>query len=151
MLLFVLLAVVLVGEADGKKRKRKRKQRQNQAGVSRCLIAVPNHRSWCTSSPLRARCLKRRTSQDKDYREAYGVCEAEQNKCGQIKPETAKPPCVLRCMSAKCYQQIYGQDELEEGELDYTRRREYKTCFRKELNERKAVEKESDQAKDGKG
>ena len=50
-------------------------------------------------------------------------------------------------MSPKCYQEVYGQDALEEGELDYTRRREYKTCFRKEVNERRALEKEAERQK----
>lgn len=105
------------------------------------------HRLSCADHSQQSRPFRFAAVQDKDYREAYGVCEADASKCGAIKPDSAKPPCVLKCMSPKCYQEVYGQDALEEGELDYTRRREYKTCFRKEVNERRALEKEAERQK----
>lgn len=40
--------------------------------------------------------------------------------------------CALRCVSAACYALIYGDDSLEEGEVDYRRGREFKYCVRRE-------------------
>jgi hypothetical protein len=60
----------------------------------------------------RAAADRRRTRQDKEYREHYATCETSVNKCGHLHPETKRPPCVLKCMSTQCYQQIYGQDEV---------------------------------------
>lgn len=52
----------------------------------------------------------------------------------------AKENCALRCVSPACYNTIYGQDALEEGELDFKRGREFRTCLRRELlDENKAV------------
>ncbi|CAM6100592.1 unnamed protein product [Calypogeia fissa] len=46
---------------------------------------------------------------------------------------TAKENCALRCVSATCYDRIYGEDSLEEGEVDFKRGREYRTCLRREI------------------
>lgn len=40
--------------------------------------------------------------------------------------------CVLQCISAKCYQEIYAADPLEEGEIDQ-RIQSYKGCLYLEL------------------
>ena len=40
---------------------------------------------------------------------------------------------VLRCASASCYANVYGEDALEEGEVDVERGREYRKCAREEL------------------
>eukprot|EP00250_Pteridium_aquilinum_P003943 c14205_g1_i1 orf=227-580(-) len=43
-----------------------------------------------------------------------------------------KQNCVLRCISAACYDRIYGEDPLEEGEIDFKRGREFQYCVRRE-------------------
>ncbi|KAI5070391.1 hypothetical protein GOP47_0014734 [Adiantum capillus-veneris] len=43
-----------------------------------------------------------------------------------------KENCALRCVSAACYEKIYGDDPLEEGEIDFKRGREFQYCVRKE-------------------
>lgn len=41
--------------------------------------------------------------------------------------------CVMRCSSASCYDKVYAEDPLEEGEVDTDRGREYRKCARDEL------------------
>ena len=38
--------------------------------------------------------------------------------------------CLLRCMSAPCYDEVYGNDALEEGEVDVVRSRKFRSCMR---------------------
>ena len=38
--------------------------------------------------------------------------------------------CLLRCMSAQCYDEVYGNDALEEGEVDVVRSRKFRSCMR---------------------
>ncbi|KAH7288218.1 hypothetical protein KP509_31G017500 [Ceratopteris richardii] len=42
-----------------------------------------------------------------------------------------KENCALRCISTACYEKIYGDDPLEEGEIDYKRGREFLHCVRR--------------------
>jgi hypothetical protein len=45
--------------------------------------------------------------------------------------------CVNECMSATCYEQVYGEGkELEDGELNNPLDRQFRTCMRKELTTR---------------
>mmetsp|Transcript_45851 Transcript_45851/g.111672 ORF Transcript_45851/g.111672 Transcript_45851/m.111672 type:complete len:122 (-) Transcript_45851:323-688(-) len=43
----------------------------------------------------------------------------------------ARRICIYRCMSDDCYQEVYGEDELEEGEIDSDRYRKFGECFRR--------------------
>merc|ERR1711865_321914 len=65
---------------------------------------------------------------EKDYRNSFTKCE-KSDRCTAARPP-AQPKCSLKCLSEKCYDQIYGSDELEEGELDHVRRKQYKDCVR---------------------
>ena len=38
-----------------------------------------------------------------------------------------------RCQSEECYDRVYGDDPLEEGELDIYRSRDFRACFRRQL------------------
>lgn len=51
--------------------------------------------------------------------------------------------CILRCISHACYANVYGDDALEEGEVDIVRGRTYRSCARNELRNTRiaAVEK----------
>merc|ERR1712086_1214945 len=65
---------------------------------------------------------------DKDYRTGFTKCE-KSTECSGV-TMAAIPRCSLKCLSTKCYNQIYGADELEDGELDHVRRKQYKDCVR---------------------
>ena len=41
--------------------------------------------------------------------------------------------CMLECLSSSCYAEIYGQDALEEGEVDVIRSRKFRNCMRARL------------------
>ncbi|XP_078437743.1 uncharacterized protein LOC144708360 [Wolffia australiana] len=43
----------------------------------------------------------------------------------------SKENCALRCVSPICYNLVYGDDPLEEGEIDFIRGQEYKYCMHK--------------------
>lgn len=38
--------------------------------------------------------------------------------------------CLNRCVSEPCYVRVYGNEPLEEGEVDYTRSRAFLMCLR---------------------
>jgi hypothetical protein len=40
--------------------------------------------------------------------------------------------CVNRCTSQMCFDEIYADNPLEDGELDYIRNRAFVACLRKE-------------------
>eukprot|EP00250_Pteridium_aquilinum_P003249 c13570_g1_i2 orf=114-476(-) len=48
--------------------------------------------------------------------------------------DIAKENCALQCISDTCYEKIYGQDSLEEGEVDFRRNREFLYCIRRQSN-----------------
>jgi hypothetical protein len=41
--------------------------------------------------------------------------------------------CVNRCMSETCYQEIFGDDPLEDGQLDIGRRKSFDACVKEEM------------------
>ncbi|GAQ88219.1 hypothetical protein KFL_004100070 [Klebsormidium nitens] len=47
-----------------------------------------------------------------------------------------KENCILRCMNPECYEQVYGLDSLEEGEVDARRGKDFRMCVRKALKEK---------------
>ncbi|XP_067613174.1 uncharacterized protein [Eurosta solidaginis] len=59
------------------------------------------------------------------YHELETLCE--RNPLCDILNGIAKISCVRRCVSHGCYQDIYGFDELEEGEID-VRLNSFKGC-----------------------
>ena len=50
------------------------------------------------------------------------------------KPEHEQLLCTLRCLSAKCYDEVYGPpaEELEEGEIDRPRDNSFNRCVKQE-------------------
>jgi len=61
--------------------------------------------------------------------------ECEQVACADADPEDAFMPrenCVQQCLSAECYQQVYAGNELEPGEIDTKRSREFTQCVTKQ-------------------
>ena len=49
--------------------------------------------------------------------------------------------CVLRCVSSRCYEAVYGEDSLEEGEIDVRRGRMFQSCARTEMKDAKHSER----------
>ena len=47
--------------------------------------------------------------------------------------------CVLRCQSEACYQEIYMPEELEPGEIDLRRQRQFQACLSKEVRDAMAT------------
>ncbi len=47
--------------------------------------------------------------------------------------------CVLKCVSTRCYDNVYGGDPLEEGEIDVARGRTFRSCARTELRGAKNI------------
>jgi hypothetical protein len=49
--------------------------------------------------------------------------------------------CVLKCQSAACYEEVYGKEELEPGEIDHKRTRQFTTCVNAEQRRGKREKK----------
>ncbi|KAL3685789.1 hypothetical protein R1sor_003811 [Riccia sorocarpa] len=55
--------------------------------------------------------------------------------------QIARENCALRCVSTACYNTIYADDPLEEGEIDIKRGRDIRHCLRREIQEEKLSSK----------
>ena len=67
--------------------------------------------------------------------------ECEQITCADVHADDAVMPrdnCVQQCLSAECYQQVYADSELEPGEIDTKRSREFTQCVTKEARNNRA-------------
>eukprot|EP00252_Welwitschia_mirabilis_P015111 TRINITY_DN3326_c0_g2_i1.p2 TRINITY_DN3326_c0_g2~~TRINITY_DN3326_c0_g2_i1.p2 ORF type:complete len:120 (-),score=12.21 TRINITY_DN3326_c0_g2_i1:74-433(-) len=70
---------------------------------------------------------------DEEIRERKSRCyEDVQNglwgwKCKSSVAE--RENCALKCLDYDCYELIYGDDPIEEGEVDYKRGHEFKYCM----------------------
>lgn len=61
--------------------------------------------------------------------------ECEQTTCASVHADDAVMPrdnCILQCQSAECYRRVYADNELEPGEIDTKRSREFTQCVTKE-------------------
>ena len=56
----------------------------------------------------------------------------QKNDCAHLIPEEAYN-CVNNCTSNLCYSQIYADNPLEDGEIDYERSRKFTACARSEV------------------
>eukprot|EP00899_Mesostigma_viride_P028254 jgi/Mesvir1/8613/Mv04945-RA.1 len=104
-----------------------------------CLLAL----AICSPE---VECKKRKSSrighQDKDLRSKRVECDQLLNR-EDADPEctksvTARDNCMLKCTSEKCYNAIYGDDPLEEGEIDTVRGGRFRTCARSDLRDQMA-------------
>lgn len=72
------------------------------------------------------------------FREYVKACE--QSPACWAEPYTAssaeRTACVRACISQACYTQVYGEDPLEEGEID-VRLNSFKGCFHQALERRR--------------
>ncbi|KAL3909789.1 MAG: hypothetical protein SGPRY_009303 [Prymnesium sp.] len=60
--------------------------------------------------------------------------ECEREICADTH-EDYRPNCVLKCQSEACYNEVYGREELEPGEIDAKRQREFNQCQAREARE----------------
>lgn len=60
----------------------------------------------------------------------------ERTTCHQL-PADENMNCVNECTSAKCFNQVYGDEPLEDGEIDVKRAREFSLCVRQETLDKK--------------
>ena len=61
--------------------------------------------------------------------------DCETQTCAAVHVDD-KDNCVLRCQSEACYEQVYGGNELEPGEIDSKRSREFNACTGAEARKR---------------
>lgn len=81
---------------------------------------------------------KRRNSRknsklDYIWKDVKSRCELQ--TCGQMIPAEAYN-CVNECISPKCYDEVYKDNPLEDGEIDLVREKLFVTCLRNEQKER---------------
>lgn len=78
----------------------------------------------------------RTSSLDRELAVRREECAREstaRSECVDASDPSRLENCALRCASAMCYDEVYGSDPLEEGEVDVERGRAYRTCARGEL------------------
>lgn len=51
-----------------------------------------------------------------------------------------RPNCVMQCQSEACYASTFAGNELEPGEVDVVRGRQYQSCLTRERSERLRAE-----------
>jgi hypothetical protein len=78
------------------------------------------------SSPAEA---KRRNRAQNQVNNRKRECETVE--CVHM-DEDGQSNCVLRCQSEGCYSQVYLPEELEPGEIDLRRQRQFQNCLNKE-------------------
>lgn len=62
--------------------------------------------------------------------------ECERNDCGHLIPDEGAN-CVNKCTSEYCFEEVYGENLLEDGEIDQDRARLFTNCLRKEIRDRR--------------
>merc|ERR1711943_802 len=67
--------------------------------------------------------------------------DCERNMCSHLEGES-KLNCNYKCISEPCYSEIYGHDEVEEGEVDSERSRLFGFCFRRNFRQEMEARKE---------
>ena len=81
-----------------------------------------------------------RDSLDREVKARRAECEIEMRADAACASSAiAMDNCVLKCVSARCYDNVYGGDPLEEGEIDVARGRTFRSCARTELRGAKNI------------
>ena len=91
-------------------------------------------------SVLAANAHTKRKKLDRVWRTKRRDC-LESEKCKLINKDE-NDNCVNKCTSPNCFNQIYGSEPLEPGEVDFRRWRQFTLCARKEVAEQKRKERE---------
>jgi Domain of unknown function (DUF4787) len=64
---------------------------------------------------------------ERDHYQGSKIGSSSSSHCGDLIPEESHA-CVSRCMSLFCYEQVYGSNPLEDGEVDVERGRAFEAC-----------------------
>lgn len=67
---------------------------------------------------------------DRKITQAKSGCES--TKCAHLY-QMENMNCVNKCLSSDCYEQVYRDRPLEDGEINTLLERQFKSCHRKEL------------------
>uniref|UniRef100_A0A7S0RAH5 Uncharacterized protein n=1 Tax=Pyramimonas obovata TaxID=1411642 RepID=A0A7S0RAH5_9CHLO len=78
------------------------------------------------------------TSQDREYWAKRTECEPIVQRDATCGTAIQKENCILKCVSDACYADVYGDDPLEDGEVDNVRGKSFRSCVKKEIKERDA-------------
>lgn len=62
--------------------------------------------------------------------------ECERTTCAALIPDESAN-CVNKCTSEECFEEVYAENPLEDGEIDQERARQFTNCMRKELRNRR--------------
>ena len=81
-------------------------------------------------SKLNYRNKKQRRHAEVVLNDARMSCEM--NACVHFIPEEAMN-CVQLCLSPACYQKVYGDEPLEDGEIDVDRAKTFEVCVKEEM------------------
>eukprot|EP00741_Cyanophora_paradoxa_P004512 tig00000806_g4381.t1 len=83
-----------------------------------------------SASEGKVRSNKKSSQSDRALRQRRQECE--KSTCANFAPELFEN-CVLRCTSEACYREIFAGNELEEGEIDTIRMRQFNVCSRRDI------------------
>ena len=109
-----ILALLLPQQSHAKKRKKERNKNR------KVTHQINKQREKCQEI-----CAERNSLED------------EQQQTQTYDPFSAESmACVTRCMSAECHEEIYKEDELEDGEVDKLRNSAFNDCMRTDLPKR---------------
>lgn len=73
---------------------------------------------------------KRKPQYENHFKNAYNKCQVKE-ECVSFYTDIDRENCIYKCISNKCYQQIYSFNPLEEGEIDQ-RITSFKGCVSEE-------------------
>lgn len=76
---------------------------------------------------------RRRHTKKKAFKEYRLIRHACHGVCRSRDFPEESGNCVAACLSPACFQQVYGTSPLEDGEIDWTRAREFDHCSRLEI------------------
>jgi hypothetical protein len=76
---------------------------------------------------------RRKRAALKRYRKAKEDCTV--HKCGAI-PREENMNCIFRCISSLCFDAVYANEPLEDGEIDLNREYLFTKCAKKEEYDR---------------
>lgn len=102
--------------------------------VSLILISCSYLVSVDAGKPKTRGNTKRKTAvAAREYNRKRRECDASVTECEYEQYD--RDNCVLRCISQPCFQSIYANDPLEDGEVDETRSRAYKKCAKEQFKD----------------
>ena len=84
-------------------------------------------------------------NRDRAFRARRRECETQ--KCSGMQPGT-NLNCVNACISQSCFDEIYAEEPLEDGEVDSKRSRLFQNCARKSLQAEREKRRREERAEE---